>query len=280
MRIPESGTPKICRTRLGVGFAAAIMVFSCQDPASSRPSSVNKSAEPVTFSLQATSQAGWRQQMIAQAVQFKGLITTRFPELQGQRDRQGKLTAELMNKSTSGCFSDAKLAKLEILIQGSWLPRKGMGNTPNPMSALSSGNPSTVTFQLGDSLAVVNDEQTSGMFQPAGRKVVTDFQESKLGDIEYIRIAKGGAGYDSERVCKRSGFLGTGEKCEYQNYEEGRLELNSVEMKANGETFYKRGGIGKQFEGGNLEWRDDQLHINEAWLKLMVRTDCVQGQGQ
>jgi hypothetical protein len=171
------------------------------------------------------------------------------------------------------------MQKLEILIKGSWLPRMGVGNSSNPMSSQSTGNPTTVTFQFGEHLAVVNDEQTSAMFQPAGRKVVTELGDFKLGDIEYIRIAKGGAAYDSERVCRASGFLGTSEKCEYQNYEESRLGLDSIELKINGETFYRRDAIGKQLQGQgtSLEWRDDQLKINEAWLNLMVRQDCPQG---
>jgi hypothetical protein len=255
------------------GMTVALTLFACQkaDDGPGRPGST------VGANLQGAP-AGWREQMIAQAQQLKARISGRFPELQGYRDRQGKLTAELMNKSASGCFAETKLAKLEILIKGSWLPRKNVGVTPNPMSSQSSGNPTTVTFQFGEALAVINDEQTSGMFQQAGRKVVTELAEFKLGDIEYIRVAKGGAGYDSERVCKASGFLGTSEECEYQNYEESRLELDSVELKVNGETFYKRDAIAKQFESNNLEWRDDQLHINESWLKLMGRQDCPQGQ--
>jgi hypothetical protein len=215
--------------------------------------------------------------MIAQAQQFKSSIKLRFPELQTERDRQGKITSELMNQSSQGCFSNVPLQKIELLVKGSWLPRKGRGKTGSPMSSRSQGNPYTVTFQLGEQIAIINDEKTQSLFQPAGRKVVSDFGDLKLSDIEFIRISKGGALYDSERVCRKSGFLGTSEKCEYQNYEEARYELDSLELKVNGETFYKRDAIKHSLEEGSFEWRDDSMNINEAYLKLMGRQDCPQG---
>lgn len=265
-----------CQTVLA-GAVSILMLLGCEARPGQSPDNTAKAKDSaVAFQLQAAP-VGWRDQLINQANQLKGQISARFPELQAQRDRQGQLTAELLNKSASGCFAEMKLAKLEILVKGSWLPRRPLGASGSPLSDRSAGNPSSVTFQFSDSLAVVNDEQTAGMFQPAGRKVVTELAEYKLGDIEYIRITKGGAAFDSERVCEDGGLF-QGQDCEYENYEEARLELDSLELKIDGESFYKRDAIKKQLQHGSLEWRDDQLRINEAWLKLMSREDCAQGQ--
>ncbi|MEZ4742492.1 MAG: hypothetical protein R3B45_08600 [Bdellovibrionota bacterium] len=258
---------------------AAIVIFSssismsCQSKKAER----SRSASSKSTDMQLQRASGTRLQLVQQVEQIKSSISLRYNELQAQRDRQGKITSELLNQTNQGCFANMKIDKLEILVKGSWLGRKGLGETKDPMSSEAKGNPFSVTFQFGEQLAVVNDEQSQSLFQQAGRKVVTEFADLKLSDIEFIRIAKGGAEYDSERVCKRSGFLGTSEKCRYQNYEESRLELDSIELKINGETFYKRDAIQFQFEEGTLEWRDDSLLLNEAYLSLMGREDCPQG---
>lgn len=282
-----SGLPSTVSKAIANRSAAAmalLIIFGCSEPQPKKKSATknptgaelqqNASTAPGEATAVAAAGAANSGQ-VAQAQQLKSSIKTRYSDLENNRNRQGLLIAELTNTTTSGCFANMKMEKLEILIKGSWLDRKFVGDMKNLPA--STGNPATVTFQFGDSIAVVNDEATNGLFQAAGRKVVTELVEYDLSSVEYIRISKGGAAFDGEERCTGGGLFSS-RKCKYKVFEERRYELDSIELKINDETFYKRDAIRAQLEDNNLEWSDNNISVNEACLRLMQRQDCPQGQ--
>jgi hypothetical protein len=216
-----------------------------------------------------------REQAIIEVAARKEAIIQRHELLQRERDRQGKLTAELLSDSKNGCWADKKIEQMEILITGAHMDRLFRYDA-NSSHAGSSGTPWTYTFRFGPNIAVINDEQSNAMFIAGGKKIVTDLNTHKISDLEYLKISKGGTKLDSEKRCKKSGGLFGGQKCRHHHYEETRTQLDEIEIRVNGETLYKRTAMATPFQDGRLEWAEEAFKANERYLELMNRTDCDQ----
>lgn len=194
------------------------------------------------------------------------------PALERERDREGKLSTELLSNSAAGCFARQPLNKLEILVNGAHLEEGKKFETENDKPAVRQGSAKQFTFTFGQDLAYTNsDEETTSLLRSGGAVVVPQFKNRTIGDIESISIAKGGVAYRNTQRCWQE-FLW--KACVQDNWEINRYRLDSLIIKVNDEVLYQKEGINFTFEGTNRVWEDKKLSLNPDYLVLMNREDC------
>lgn len=206
---------------------------------------------------------------------LKQEIAARREVLERERDRVGKLSFELQGDTAAGCMANQRIEKFEILVQGTHLGPSAKFDSKDHMPP--SGSPAQIRMLYGDALAqTVSDEEAAPVFRNDGRLISTEFNASRIADIQFVKIIKGGIGFISNRICVSQFIFFT--SCHYENNEVNRYRLDGVTLKVNDEVLYKKDAISHTFEGDKREWTDMNISLNPEFLRLMARTDCPQKQ--
>jgi hypothetical protein len=203
-------------------------------------------------------------------------VAERQFELQRERDRNGRFKSEFNIAGQAGggakCWAEQRVRKLEILVGGAHLetgsPKESGKAYP------STGNPALIKFVFSESfIAQIENEEQYQLFAPSGKFVSEAFNGKLIRDIAFLKIEKGGVGWDSSRFSK-SCFLGINCGHGYKNFETNRYSLGSITVKVNDQVVYSRAGINHTFQDGSLVWEESNLAVNPEYIKLMARTEC------
>lgn len=196
-------------------------------------------------------------------------------QLTRERDREGKLTRELTDLNTLGCWGNAKISKMEIRINGAHLEHGRTWESQQPVQ--SAPNSAQVGFTFGSGIAYTNpNEETLALFAANGKYLTEAFKERRTADVEFIRIEKGGMGVDSVKHCWKEWLVL--QRCRWQHEEINVYRLDDLEIEINGQLLYQKQGISFTFDGEHLVWEDRNLSLNPAYQTLMARTDCPTSQ--
>lgn len=192
-------------------------------------------------------------------------------QLDFERDRQGKLTKELLGESALGCFAHQTIRKIELQIKGVHLEDGAMFETSDKEEAV--GQAASIQFQFGEQLTFNNsDEEKNSVFREDGRMVFEEKGTRKIGEIEFIRVDKGGIDFKNAQTCSQ--FLLFFKVCRQQNWETKRYRMDDFTVYVNDQLFYKKTGANAVFERNALRWEDRNLGMNPSYLQMMARTDC------
>lgn len=201
----------------------------------------------------------------------KSLVANQKLELERERDRQGKLSHELLGDAAVGCFARQPIKKFEVIVNGTHLEDGALFETAQKPAP--SGSPAQVKFQFGQFMTYTNaDEEQLSILKQQGGFVTQDFSTNRIGDIEHISISKGGIDFRSFEKCTQVWIFG--KDCKFQNVETKRYRIDSVTVMVNDEMFYKRDGINHILQGNSLNWEDRNIAVNPEFLDLMKRDDC------
>lgn len=224
-----------------------------------------------------------KSEIIKKITTTKGTISSRYSTLERMRDRQGRLVNEMKNDTKIGCRQNDSINVLELRIEGAHADKRYLGKSKHKRPT--TGKPSLIEVQLGDSFSFSFDEKTQSVFQttPTGSIIRTEFSDLQIKDIEFIKIRKGGAGYSHEQQCKtKSSFFGFSKKtsCKFLIHETERYQINSIELLVNEETVYRSGGgdnfvLEKGDDGQNkLTFEKRDINLNKEYQLLMAKDDC------
>lgn len=192
-------------------------------------------------------------------------------QLDFERDRQGKLTKELLGESALGCFAHQPIRKIELQIKGVHLEDGAVFETSDKEPAV--GQAAFIQFQFGEQLKFNNnDEEKNSVFREDGRMVFEEKGNRKIGEIEFIKVEKGGVDFKNAQTCSQ--FLLFFKVCRQQNWETKRYRMDDFTVYINDQLFYKKTGANAVLERNSLTWEDRNLGMNPSYLQLMARTDC------
>lgn len=210
------------------------------------------------------------------AAALKARIAARQADLQRERDRNGRLRSELTMTRNGGCWSEQRIKKLEIEINGSHLPN---GQAKRGSSAKQNqGNAGQMKIVFSEMMSVtIENEEQQQLFSPMGRHITQDFAANLIRDITMIKVVKGGVAYISSRVSK-PGFMGIGGWSGFDSFETNRYSLGGMTIKINDQIFYKKTNIGYTFEGDKRSWQEGAFGTNSDYMRLMSRQDCPANQ--
>jgi hypothetical protein len=212
--------------------------------------------------------------VIEQIQAVKSEIGERTPILERERDRSGKLRAELLKNEIQGCFANMPIDKIEVLVNGSLdAGQHRIGKEGHRIGNY--GNANRFNFVIGDNFGFVNDEAALALFQPNGQKIIAEQSGRKISALDRLSIGREGSEFYNNRV-KEGGVFGIGEKTRYEWFEIKRHSLNAVTILVNGQILYKRVGIQKTFRHNDAGWSDPLFKANEYYTRLMLRSDCGQ----
>jgi hypothetical protein len=215
------------------------------------------------------------------AAEARSQLPSLQDNLERERSRNKALQNVLGQDANRGCWADAAIKTLEIVIDGG--PGGDNGEiarekTSQPLE--SSGSPNSYTIQLGDLLKLSgNNDADSSLFRSGGKLIKSDFdsQTVLVGELRYLKVTRGGVAYaaSSSQKCD-SGVFGIGGGCDTKwfNRETGVTSLQRLRILVNGQVAYDRDGINHTFNRDSLEFTDTALRNNRAWLALMARQDC------
>jgi hypothetical protein len=202
-------------------------------------------------------------------------VAARQPDLQRERDRNGRLKSELVGQaSNAGCWKEQKVKKLEVLVGGNHLPNSESKRT----SEESRGDAGLIKIVFSENfVAQIDNEEKYQLFASAGKYISQDFSDKLVRDITRLKIEKGGIHFNSQKVCSSS-WLGIKTSCYYRKSETHRYSLGSITIKINDQVLFSRKGINHTFEGDNRVWEEKDLAVNPEYIKLMARNDCPANQ--
>lgn len=229
--------------------------------------------------------------------QFLALVTaisTRAPELNRERDRRGKLRQALSADLGAGCMQDVKVRSLELILSGQKLsdlalPKQArhdelpLGETEQANFEFSFGD---MTFS--DQVSFQNDEKQNNLFTANSHKIWNVERESfTIGKIQRLKIKKLSSSFTKQKSCS-SGTAFSACSKDVSITELDRYHLDGLQIKVNGELIYARSDIGHTFaqytpknpslepaKSQGLGWSEDNMLINEAYVKMQQKDDCT-----
>lgn len=196
-------------------------------------------------------------------------------------DRNGKLRRLLLTEYRGGCRAREKVENLEIFLTGSHLPDSDWDRTATDTQKKTEGQPHAITFSFSREIQLTHsDEATSPLFTSSGYISSAEFSTFNVSDLQYLRIKKGGRGYSSDLNCwsiigwSKWGF---GKKCEWQNRETHRYNLQHLLVKVNGEPFLRFSNLAFDFAGTQDTWQESNLATSSEYVEYMTSSTCSGG---
>lgn len=188
-----------------------------------------------------------------------------------ERDREGKLTRELTDINAMGCWGDQPVRSFELRVTGAHLASGNQWESQDPVE--SDPNAAQVVFSFGPEMVYTNpNEEESALFTANGTFVTERYAGQRIGDIESIRIVKGGRSVESVQHCWREWLVFN--RCRWQHEETNVYRLDALEILVNEQVVFQKSGINHTFDSEHLAWEDFNLSLNPAYQTLMARNDC------
>lgn len=217
-------------------------------------------------------------ELSARVDKLKVVVAPITQALERENDRTGKLRNELTGNLATGCFGKAKVEKLEILVKGSHLDLPTTFEISHQARTDEDGA-KKVVFKFGDEFAYSHsDEMQQSIFTSAGRLALTEYSARRIRDFSFIKIDKGGVGWESVTHSYGCGIFNTSTCEEWRHKERYMFRLDSLTLKVNDNVLYKKDNINFTFKKDSLGWSDSNITANPAYIALMGRTDCPQTQ--
>ncbi|MEI8027824.1 MAG: hypothetical protein WCI18_15855 [Pseudomonadota bacterium] len=207
----------------------------------------------------------------SEITKLQGEIKIRSAELAKSRNTEDKLTKYLTIDSSRGCFVEQPLKSIEILVDG---------NLPGPRSLgygdarKDDGDSSKIAFEFGNDITITSD---IGIMKNKGSITSTEFSSKKVADISQISVKKMGTKFFNDRQCHQSCsvFVFCKSSCKTAISELNTFALNSLEIKINGQTFYKNRNIGESFTFGNRNLELGDYKNRAEYLDVLAIQDCA-----
>jgi hypothetical protein len=229
---------------------------------------------------------------VAVFLALKKTILERRQKMDAEKKRRSALMLELMANIGAGCMGDARINSVEIIIDGEKV-------NDNDVSVLKQADPYLPTdvsqvnfeFYLGDlnrqnSVSFTNNELQNGVFAPNGHYLYTVSQDSnvKIHAIEMLSIKKTVPTYSKTDYCPPPAEGKPAPVCTHGTIKEvQRYQMSSLTIKVNGIALYTKSQVNHVFSANpgseidtsqGLTWQENNPQLNDAYIKLIQRTDC------
>lgn len=278
VNLRKSGTCKVNQHDID-NLKNSIRNSITQDQVISKKQDYQQAKAAMDFS-NVSSQSTRRSDLINKIFQYRSEIELRFPVLEGERNRQFKLTNELKTDMRLGCHARLPITSFAVELEGSMNNRTELGQQDfQKADQYGDGASTELLFDFGGvkfsiDFAKQNIFQTKYIYE----KDVSD--EALVASLDRIYIRKKSSSFDNVPVpCNtQGGFVGSigkllfNETC-YDVYEEGVFHISALSVFVNEKKIFAKRDLKIRFTH-ELKVYEDDLQSNAAWVKLMLEEDC------